>query len=123
MTVSERVTCTGWERLTLAGQASAVDGCAHDHDIVDDGETALAARPLSLLVLDPAIRQHGGLVHLNALFVERLGEWQFIFGEKVPAGTVDNLVWSPAQDVDNGIGRVEDAGVGRQVWTTGQQRG
>jgi len=89
----------------------AIDGNAADHDIVDDREAALASDPVALSVLDATVGQDGSLVEPHASTVELLGDWDFLGMEEVPAGAIDDLVRSVAEDVDNGVGRVEDMSI------------
>ena len=103
--------------LTLALHATSVNGGAADHDIVDDGEAALAAHPIALAILDAAVAQHGGLVEPHAPTVKPLRDRHLVRVEEVPNGPVDDLVWRVAQDVDNGVGRIEDMGVLGEIWT------
>jgi hypothetical protein len=78
------VTWRGRQTLTLTRQAPSIDGCANDHNIIDDGETTFDTSPLSLLIPHSAVGQDGSLVHLNTLLVKCLGEGQFIFAEEFP---------------------------------------
>jgi hypothetical protein len=97
--------------LTLAVHAVAIDGNAADHDIVDDGEAALAADPIALAVPDATVGQHGGLVEPHASTMELLCDRDLLGMEEVPAGPIDDLIRGVAEDVDNRVGRVEDVRV------------
>lgn len=102
-------------QLTFRFASSLVNTGANDHDIVDDGETALAANPLTVLAQDVAVSQHGCFVHDNLLLVELLSIGQFILVEEVPCGTVDDLIWCVAENVDDRVGRVEDVRLGGEI--------
>jgi hypothetical protein len=102
-------------QLTFRFASSLVNTGANDHDIVDDGETALAANPLTVLAQDVAVSQHGCFVHDNLPLVELLSIGQFILVEEVPCGTVDDLIWCVAENVDDRVGRVEDVRLGGEI--------
>ena len=102
---------------TLAAHATAIDGGAADHDIVHDGEAALATDPVALAVPDAAVGQDGGLVEVDAATMELLGEGDLVGVEEVPAGLVDDLVRGMAEDVDDGVGRVENVGILGEICT------
>lgn len=91
--------------------ALAVDADAAYHNIVDNGETALASHPVALAVADAAVGQDGGLVEVHATLVELLRERNLLWMKKVPAGAVDNLVRSMAEDVNDRVGGVEDVSI------------
>jgi hypothetical protein len=116
----------GWfqvtfSQLTFGFASSLVDTGAHNHDIVDDGKTTLAANPLAILAQYVAVGQHGCLVHDNLPLVELLSIGQFILVEEVPCGTVDDLIWCVAENVDDRVGRVEDMRLGGKIWANDQQ--
>ena len=79
----------------------AVDRGATDHDIVDDGETALAADPVPLTILDATVGQNGSLVESYSAAVELLCDGNLIRMEKVPARSIDDFIWSVAQNVND----------------------
>lgn len=106
---------TRLSQLTFGFASSLVNTGANDHDIVDDGETALAANPLTVLAQDVAVSQHGCFVHDNLPLVELLSIGQFILVEEVPCGTVDDLIWCVAENVDDRVGRVEDVRLGGEI--------
>jgi len=99
-------------RLTLRFASSLVNTGADDHDIVDNGETALAANPLSTLAEYITVGQYGCLVHDHLPLMELLGIWQLIFVEEVPGGPIDDLIWCVAENVDDRVGRVENVRLG-----------
>lgn len=101
--------------LTLALHAVAVDGGTADHDVVDDREAAFAANPVTLAVPDAAVGQDGRFVEPHTAVVELLRDRDFVRMKKVPDGAVDNLIRRVSQDVDNGVGRVEDMGIIAEV--------
>lgn len=94
--------------LTFAGQALLVYARASHHDIVDDGETALAGHPFTLTVLETTIGQDRSLVQVYAAVVQLPGYGQVFGVEKVPTGTVDNLIWGVPEDVNDRIGGIEN---------------
>jgi hypothetical protein len=94
----------------------SIDGGAAHHDIVDDGEAALATDPVALAILDAAVRQYGSLVEPYASIMELLCNRYLIGMEKIPDRTVDNLVGSMAENVNNGVGCIENVGMVGQVW-------
>lgn len=96
-------------RLTLAVYAPLVDTCAHHHHVVNDGEAALAANPLSLGILHAAVRQHGRLVLRHSLSVEFADVRELLFVEELPCRTIDDIIGGVAEDVDDGVGSVENA--------------
>jgi hypothetical protein len=62
------------QTLTLTRQASSIDGCTDNHNIIDDGETAFDTSPLSFLISHPAVGQDSSFVHLDTLLVKCLCE-------------------------------------------------
>lgn len=102
-------------RLTLAAHALTIDADAAHHDIVNDREAAFAPYPIPLAVLDAAVCQDCGLVELHASQVELLGERPVLLMEEIPGGPIDDLVRSVAEDINNGVGRVEDVSTIREV--------
>lgn len=107
---------TRWRALTLALHAISVDADAADEHVVDDGEAAFAADPVALAVLQAAVGQDGRLVEAHAAAVAGLGQWQLVGVEEVPDGAVDDLIGRVAENVDNGVGRVENMGIVGEVW-------
>jgi hypothetical protein len=89
----------------------SVDTGAADKDIVDDGEAAFATDPFSLAVLQAAVGQDSSLVQSDAALMVGFGQREFIRMEELPDGAIDHLVGRMAEDVDNGVGRVQDVGV------------
>jgi hypothetical protein len=89
----------------------SIDAGAADEHIVDDGEAAFATDPFTLAVLEAAIGQNGGLVQSYAAAVLGSCQGEFIWMKKLPHGAIDYLVRRMAEDVDNGVGRVQDVGV------------
>ena len=71
---------------------------------------------MSLSVSDAAVRQHGRLVHLHSLLMKLARVRQLFQWEKIPCRTVDDFIGSVAEDIDDGIGGVEDAGVGGEIY-------
>jgi hypothetical protein len=110
-----RYVSTWLSRLTFGFASSFVNTSANNHDIVDNGKTALAANPLASLAQHITVGQHGRLVHDNLPLMEFLSIRQFIFVEEVPCGTVDNLIWCVAEDIDDRVGRVEDMRLGCEI--------
>lgn len=104
-----------WE-LTVRLATSTVDTCANDHHIVYNGETAFAANPLAVLAHYIAVCEHRSGIHHHTFAVEFLRIRQLIVGEEIPRGAVDNLIWSVAENVDNGIRRIKHTCLGREVW-------
>ena len=102
-------------RLTFGFASSLVNTSANNHDIVDNGKTALAANPLASLAQHITVGQHGRFVHDDLPLMELLSIGQFIFVEEVPCGTVDNLIWCVAEDIDDRVGRVEDMRLGCEI--------
>ena len=82
---------------------------------MDGGGAAFTADPLALAVLQAAVRQDGSLVEPHAAAVLCFGEGKFVWMKKLPYGPVDDLVGSVAEDVDNGIRRVQDVGIVGEV--------
>jgi hypothetical protein len=70
--------------LTLAVHSIAIDGSAADHDIVHDREAALAADPITLAILDTAVRKHRGLVEPHATVMELLCDGDLVRVEEIP---------------------------------------
>ena len=94
----------------------AIDAGAAHHNIVDDRKAAFTSNPFALAVFDAAVRQDGGLVKLDASKMKLLGERFVLLVEEVPSGSIDNLVRSVAEDVDDGIRGIEDVGTFREVY-------
>lgn len=72
------------KKLTLTAESIAIDRGAADHDIVDNGKTALATDPFALAVFDATIGQDRGLVEPNASVVELLGNGNLFRVEEIP---------------------------------------
>jgi hypothetical protein len=85
-----------------------IDRGAADHDIVDNGEAALASDPVALAVLYATVGQNGSLVEPHSPTVKLLRYRDLVGVEEVPAGAIDHLIWSVTKDIDNRIRRVED---------------
>jgi hypothetical protein len=94
----------------------SIDTRATDHDIVDNGEAAFTADPLSLTVLESAVGQDGSLVEVYSSAILCSGERKLVWVEELPDGSIDDLVRRVAKDVDDGVGRVENVCVVGQVW-------
>jgi hypothetical protein len=71
-------------QLTLALHTSSVDTGAAYHDVVDDGETALAADPITSAIFQATIRQDCRLVKAHSTAVVRFGQRKLLRVEKVP---------------------------------------
>jgi hypothetical protein len=106
---------TRLSQLTFGFASSLVNTGANNHDIVDNGETALAANPLASLAQYVAVGQHSRLVHDDLPLMKLLGIGQFILVEKVPCGMVNDFIWCVAKDVDDRVGRVEDMRLGCEI--------
>lgn len=101
--------------LTLTLHSVPVNtGTAH-HYIVNDRETALAADPVALAVLEPAIRQYSRLVERHSAAILGLGELQLLRMEELPYRAIDDLIRGVTQDVDNGVRGVQDVGLFGEV--------
>ena len=88
---------------TFCFTTSLVNARANDHDIVDDGKTALASDPVALFVFDTAICQYRSIVHHDLLLVKLLSVGYFILVEELPRGSIDNFIWCVAQDVNHRV--------------------
>jgi len=111
-------------QLTVARGSPSVDTRTNNHDIVNDGKTALATDPLRLSVLYPTVCEDSRLVQGDTLLLELAGEGQVFGGEEVPRRAVDDFIGSVAEDVDDGVGRIEDARLVREVcrrWSVAAQ--
>jgi hypothetical protein len=95
--------------LTLTLFASSVNTRTNYHYIVYNGEAAFTADPLAISVLDTTIRQHSSFVRGHSFLVERAHVGEFIRREEVPCWFVDHFIRRVAEDVDYGVGSVEDA--------------
>lgn len=71
-------------RLTLTRKILLVDGCADDHDIVDDRKAQLAANVVPIPILQSDVGQDGGLVCLDAALMELASGGGFVKGEEGP---------------------------------------
>jgi hypothetical protein len=87
--------------LTLALHAVPVNTGTANHDIVDNGEAALAADPVALTVLQTTVGQDGGFVKADSSAVLRFCQRQFFGMEEVPYRPVDNLIGCVAENVNN----------------------
>lgn len=105
----------GWKALTLAAHAVSVDTGAADHDVVNNRKAALAANVVPLAVSDASVGQDGSLVKLHASTVLCFGEWNLSWVEPLPARPVDDLIGRVAQDVDDRVRRIENAGIFGEV--------
>jgi len=94
--------------LTLAAHALTIDADAAYHDVVDNREATFASYPVPLTVLDAAVCQDCGLVKLHTSQMELLGERPVLLMEEIPGRPIDDLVRGVAEDINNGVGRVED---------------
>jgi len=101
--------------LTLTRYSLPIYTRTHNHDIVYDSKAALATHPPAVSVPHPTICQDGRLVHLHALLMVLAREGQLLGREVLPGGAVDDFIWSIAEDVDDGVGGIEDAGVWGEV--------
>jgi hypothetical protein len=85
-----------------------IDAGATDHDIIDNGEATLASYPVALAVFNTAVCQYGSFVELHTSQMELLGEGSVLDMKEVPGRSVDDLVRGVAEDINNGVGRVEN---------------
>lgn len=86
---------------TIGFSTLLINTGAHNHDIVDDRETTFATNPFTGFAHDIAVCQHSGFVHDDAATVKFLGVRKLIFGEELPGGAIDNLIWGVAKNVDD----------------------
>jgi hypothetical protein len=89
----------------------AVDTGTTDHDVVYNREAALTADPFSLTIFESAVRQDSSLVEVHSPAILCLGQWEFIRVEKLPDGSIDDLIGRVAENVDDGVRRVKNVGV------------
>jgi hypothetical protein len=94
----------------------AINGGTAHQDIINHREAALAPDILALAVLDAGVGEHCGLVEGDAAFVLLFSYGHLVWVEPVPDGPVDDLVWRVPKDVNNGVGRVENASLVRQIY-------
>jgi hypothetical protein len=92
-----------------------VDGGATNHNIVHNGEAALATDIIADAIADPGIRENSSFVKIHASAVFGLREWDFIRVEPIPNGPVDDLIRGESEDVDNRIRAIENTGILREV--------
>ena len=81
----------GFAGHTLTFHASPVYTRTRDYDIVHNGEDALAAYPIALLVLDLAVIQYCGFVELYPSTMDGSTEWDLIGVKIFPAGLAHYL--------------------------------
>lgn len=105
----------------MTGDSLAVNARADNHDIVDDGKAAFAANPPTRLVLDLAVIEHCRLVRGDLVLKVMLRIRYFLPREKFPAGTVDDFIGGVAEDVDDGLRRVEDTSFGCEICSSSCQ--
>lgn len=90
-------------------------GTAH-HYIVHNRETAFAADPVSLTVLEATVGQHSCLVKRYSATIFGLGEVQLLRVEELPYRAIDDLVRRVTENVDNGVRRVQDVCLFGQIY-------
>lgn len=96
-------------KRTLARHAAPVDAGTYHHNIVDHAEATFAVDPFSFTTDQVAIRQHSRLVHMDAAAMELPRDWYCFGPEEVPAGPIDYLIRSVAEDVHNGVGCIQNS--------------
>lgn len=92
-----------------------VDGGTAYENIVYDREAALAADILALAVLNAGVGKNSGFIKLDATAMLLFGQGHFVRMEPFPHRAIDDLVRSVAEDVDDRIRGVEDAGFVRKI--------
>lgn len=90
--------------------------------LVDNGEDTFASDPTSVLAFDGSIVKDGSFVELNTTVVDASSKGDFVWMEIVEARFANHFVWKVAQNLDNGIRRIEDVGVWGKVYWTGVSR-
>lgn len=80
-----------------------------------DGEAALTAYPVTILGLDATVDQRSCSIGLYAALMQMLRVGYVLWREKLPARPFNNVFWSIAKDVYDGVGSIEYAGLGREV--------
>jgi hypothetical protein len=112
----------GRDLHTLAAHSTSIDAGAAHHHVVDDREAALTTNPLALAVLDLAIGEDSSFVEFHASTVELPRERNLIGVEKLPARPIDDFVGSVSENVDNGVGAIEDSRIVGEVCSRANQQ-
>lgn len=68
--------------LTLTPQSSSIYAGTGNQDVIDNGENTLASDPLPIFTPDSAIRQHSGLVELDAFAMDTTSK-RYLVGMKI----------------------------------------
>ena len=89
--------------LTLTADAPSIDAGTGDEHVVDDGEDTLTTDPTAMLILDATVRQHGGLVELDASSVYVAGKRHLVGMEILEARLAHDVLGLIAQDVGDGV--------------------
>jgi hypothetical protein len=99
--------CERHVSLTDARQVVPVDAGACNHNIIDDAEAAFTANPFSMGVSDVTVSKDGGFVHGDASAMELLGVGHVGGFEEVPCGLADDFVGGVAENIDDGVRRIQ----------------
>lgn len=99
--------------LTVTFQASAIDACAANHDIVHDCKNTLASHPSSVSVFNLTIVEDGSLVQLDTPTVYGSGERDLIWMEVLPARFANNILRGISQNIFYGRRDVKNSSVER----------
>ncbi len=103
--------------LTSCFGSAAVDGGAGNQNIVNNSEDTLASHPVTILVLNSAIVQHGSLVKTDAAAMYFTCKRDFIWMEIFPAGLSPDFMWQVAEYVLDGVGAILDMSIKGQIWS------
>lgn len=107
---------TGFDsRLTLAFQALSIDTGTSNHNIVDDGEDALATNPLPISRFDSGIVEDGRLVKVDATVSHIASRRDLIGMEVVEARPSVELIRLISQDIGDGVRGKKDVGLGAEI--------
>lgn len=92
--------------LTLTRDCALVYAGACHHHIVYDGEAALTAYPVTILGLDATVDQRSCSIGLYAALMQMLCVGYVLWREKFPARPFNDIFWSIAKDVYDGVGSI-----------------
>lgn len=80
-----------------------------------DGKAALAAYPAAIAREYAGIVKNRSLVEKNTATMDGASEWHLVRMKVVKAGPAEDLSGRVAEDVNDGLGRVQDIGIRSQV--------
>lgn len=88
---------------------------AHNHNIIDASEAAFAIDPPAITMQEIAVGENCSFVELDAAAMELLSAIDVRRMEEIPARLIDDLIRRMSEDVNDGIRRVQNASLRREI--------